>query len=235
MPPSSLLPTRLPAFRLLVLGIVLGLVVLILGPAQSPAAAADEPPSAGSAPAAAASSTAASTTSASAGTGSAGEDSDASRPPDGKTIVYGIPGLTINDIDPVRTPNLYELFSNGSAANLNVRTIGSATCPGSGWLSMGAGARAQAGPPTDPELEGSKATCPALSAPSTSDEAVEKALDGADEAANSAAGTSSSSDEDLPGQAAKGTTTATIDDFEAIKEPNVDSGYSVDYGMLARL
>ncbi|AZT94394.1 hypothetical protein [Brevibacterium aurantiacum] len=235
MPPSSLLPTRLPAFRLLVLGIVLGLVVLILGPAQSPAAAADESPAAGSAPAAAASSTAASTTSASAGTGSAGEDSDASRPPDGKTIVYGIPGLTINDIDPVRTPNLYELFSNGSAANLNVRTIGSATCPGSGWLSMGAGARAQAGPPTDPELEGSKATCPALSAPSSSDEAAEKALDGADEAANSAAGTSSSSDEDLPGQAAKGTTTATIDDFEAIKEPNVDSGYSVDYGMLARL
>ncbi|MDN6378891.1 MAG: hypothetical protein L0K10_08160, partial [Brevibacterium aurantiacum] len=185
MPPSSLLPTRLPAFRLLVLGIVLGLVVLILGPAQSPAAA--------------------STTSASAGTGSAGEDSDASRPPDGKTIVYGIPGLTINDIDPVRTPNLYELFSNGSAANLNVRTIGSATCPGSGWLSMGAGARAEAGPPIDPEDEGNKSACPPLSAPSTSDEAVEQALEQAEGSTPAGGSADTSSDEDLAESSANGT------------------------------
>lgn len=217
------------------LGSVLGLLVLVLGPAQSPATAAGESPAAGSASATTASASGSSTTSAAAGTGASGEDSEASSPPKGKTIVYGIPGLTINDIDPERTPNLYELFSNGSAANLNVRTIGSATCPGSGWLSMGAGARAEAGPPTDPEQEGNNATCPAMSAPSTSDKAVEKALEGADEAENSDAGAAAASDEDLSGQAVKGTTTATIDDFESIKEPNVDSGYSVNYGMLARL
>ncbi|RAG60509.1 hypothetical protein DN536_39395, partial [Burkholderia multivorans] len=55
------------------------------------------------------------------------------------TVVFGIPGLTIGDIDPERTPNLFELASGGAIANLNVRTIGSATCPASGWLSLGAG------------------------------------------------------------------------------------------------
>ncbi|WP_186293158.1 hypothetical protein [Brevibacterium aurantiacum] len=235
MPPTSPLPTRLPAFRLLVLGSVLGLLVLILGPAQSPAAVAQESSATGSPSASAASTTGSSVTAASGNTGTSGEDSGAAQGPAGKTIVYGIPGLTINDIDPVRTPNLYKLFSEGSAANLNVRTIGSATCPGSGWLSMGAGARAQAGPPTDPEQEGNRATCPPLRAPSTSDGAVEKALDDVDDATKSGAGPQKSSDEDLADGSADGTATATIEDFESIKEPNVDSGYSVDYGMLARL
>ncbi|MCF2573718.1 hypothetical protein [Brevibacterium sp. UCMA 11754] len=235
MPPPSLVPTRLPAFRLLVLGSVLGLLVLALGPALTPAAAAQESSATESPSASAASTTASSATAASGNTGTSGEDSEGSQGPAGKTIVYGIPGLTINDIDPVRTPNLYKLFSEGAAANLNVRTIGSATCPGSGWLSMGAGARAQAGPPTDPEQEGNRATCPPLSAPSTSDGVVKKALDDADDATKSGAEAQRSSDEDLAEASADGTATATIEDFESIKESNVDSGYSVDYGMLARL
>lgn len=216
------------------LGSVLGLLVLILGPAQSPAAVAQESSATGSPSASAASTTGSSVTAAAGNTGTSGEDSGAAQGRAGKTIVYGIPGLTINDIDPVRTPNLYKLLSEGSAANLNVRTIGSATCPGSGWLSMGAGARAQAGPPTDPEQGGNRATCPPLRAPSTSDGAVEKALDDVDDATKSGAGAQKSSDEDLADGSA-GTATATIEDFESIKEPNVDSGYSVDYGMLARL
>ncbi len=217
------------------LGSVLGLLILVLGPALTPAAAAQESAATESPSASAASTAASSATAASGNTETSGEDSAGSQGPAGKTIVYGIPGLTINDIDPVRTPNLYKLLSEGSAANLNVRTIGSATCPGSGWLSMGAGARAQAGPPTDPEQEGNRATCPPLSAPSTSDGVVKKALDDADDASKSGAEAQRSSDEDLADSSAEGTATATIEDFESIKEPNVDSGYSVDYGMLARL
>ncbi|MDN5634480.1 MAG: hypothetical protein L0G36_02415, partial [Brevibacterium sp.] len=159
------------------LGLVLGLLVLVLGPAQSPATAADESPSTESPATSAADTAASSSPAASANTGASDQDSEASHAPAGRTIVYGIPGLTINDIDPVRTPNLYALFSDGAAANLNVRTIGSATCPGSGWLSLGAGARAEAGPPADPDEADSTATCPPLSAPSPSDEAVAKTVE----------------------------------------------------------
>ena len=52
------------------------------------------------------------------------QSADTSRAPAGQTVVFGIPGLTIDDIDPEHTPNLYRLLSEGAAANLNVRTIG---------------------------------------------------------------------------------------------------------------
>ncbi|SDS29573.1 hypothetical protein SAMN04489752_1400 [Brevibacterium siliguriense] len=175
-------------------------------------------------------------------TGSSSEDSatgtaigtsasaDETRAPDGQTVVFGIPGLTINDIDRERTPNLYRLLSEGAAANLNVRTIGSATCPASGWLSFGAGARAQAGPspvaedadPDDP------ARCPTMIAPTTNVD-----HDSADSEAASAK-EAAKSDEAHDGDSAARTTTAQIEDFDAVKEPNIGSGYSVDYGMLAR-
>ncbi|MDN6745670.1 MAG: hypothetical protein L0L93_01480 [Brevibacterium sp.] len=235
MPPTSFLPKRLPAYRLLVLGLALGLLALVLGPGQAPATAADESHAVASPSTSAAGTPVSSSPAAPADTGVPGQDSGSSHAPGGKTIVYGIPGLTINDIDPERTPNLYALFADGAAANLNVRTIGSATCPGSGWLSMGAGARAEAGPPIDPEDEGNKSACPPLSAPSTSDEAVEQALEQAEGSTPAGGSADTSSDEDLAESSANGTTTATIDDFESIKEPNIDSGYSVDYGMLARL
>ena len=214
---------------------VLGLLVLVLGPVQPPAVAADQPAATGSPSASDSSAEAPANLSAASPTGTSAEDSDAPPAPDGKTIVYGIPGLTINDIDPERTPNLYALLADGAAANLNVRTIGSATCPGSGWLSMGAGTRAEAGPPMDPDEEGNKATCPPISAPSTSTEAVEKAQEKAKSTKESGGNGRDASDEDLAENSADGTATATIDDFEAIKKPNIDSGYSVDYGMLARL
>ncbi|GAA1850406.1 hypothetical protein GCM10009813_09960 [Brevibacterium marinum] len=209
------------------LGLTLGLLVLVLGPAAASASAA---PAAGT-PAPQADKAAPAPPADEAAPASAGDEAA----PAGKTIVFGIPGLTFDDIDPARTPNLYALFADGAAANLNVRTIGSATCPGSGWLSLGSGARAEAGPPTDPDEEGNTATCPSLSAPSTTPEAVDKAQAKADDADWTTGDTAATSDEDLAVSSADGATTATIDDFESIKEPNVDSGYSVDYGMLARL
>lgn len=135
------------------------------------------------------------------------------------TVVFGIPGLTIGDIDPVRTPNLFELASGGAIANLNVRTIGSATCPASGWLSLGAGARADAGPPHEPDLD-NPARCPSLIAPTTTAGASAE-TEGDDP---SGAG----GDEDLA-EAAR------IPDFASVREPNEGTGYTVDYGMLARL
>ena len=155
---------------------------------------------------------------------------DESRPPAGQTVVFGIPGLTINDIDRERTPNLYRLLSEGAAANLNVRTIGSATCPASGWLSFGAGARAQAGPSpiaedADPE---DPARCPTMIAPTTD---VDR--DSADSGTASAK-EAAKSDEAHDGESVAGTTRAQIEGFDAVKEPNIGSGYSVDYGMLAR-
>ncbi len=158
------------------------------------------------------------------------QSADTSRAPAGQTVVFGIPGLTIDDIDPERTPNLYGLLSEGAAANLNVRTIGSATCPASGWLSFGAGARAQAGPSpvaedADPD---DSARCPTMIAPTTNvdDDSADSGAASANDAAKR--------DEAHADESVAGTTTARIEGFDAVKEPNVGSGYSVDYGMLAR-
>ncbi|WP_166822973.1 hypothetical protein [Brevibacterium limosum] len=172
------------------------------------------------------------------------QTTDTSSPPAGMTVVFGIPGLTIDDIDPERTPNLYRLLSEGAAANLNVRTIGVATCPASGWLSFGAGARAQAGPSpvaedADPD---DSARCPTMIAPTTDVDhdsldsdagAAESVPEGEGTGATSAKETTNS-DEAHRGESAAGTTTARIEGFDAVKEPNIGSGYSVDYGMLAR-
>jgi len=160
---------------------------------------------------------------------SSAQSTDTGRPPAGQTVVFGIPGLTIDDIDPERTPNLFRLLSEGAAANLNVRTIGSATCPASGWLSFGAGARAQAGPSpiaedADPD---DSARCPTMIAPTT-----DGSVDDEDGAAS--AKETANSDEAHGDESAAGTTTARIEGFDAVKEPNIGSGYSVDYGMLAR-
>lgn len=197
------------------LGLLVGLLTagLGLGASSAPASTDSMAPTAGSANANA----------------SSAQSTDTSRPPAGQTVVFGIPGLTIDDIDPERTPNLFHLLSEGAAANLNVRTIGSATCPASGWLSFGAGARAQAGPSpiaedADPD---DSARCPTMIAPTTGGSA--DAEDGA-----ASAKETTNSDEAHDAESAAGTTTARIEGFDAVKEPNIGSGYSVDYGMLAR-
>lgn len=197
------------------LGLLVGLLTagLGLGPASASASTDSMAPTDGSANANASST----------------QSTDTGRPPAGQTVVFGIPGLTIDDIDPERTPNLFHLLSEGAAANLNVRTIGSATCPASGWLSFGAGARAQAGPSpiaedADPD---DSARCPTMIAPTTDGSAD------AENGATSAKG-ATNSDEAHGDDSAAGTTTARIEGFDAVKEPNIGSGYSVDYGMLAR-
>ncbi|WP_169252932.1 hypothetical protein [Brevibacterium sp. 'Marine'] len=216
MPTHSSLLFRLPALRILMLGLLVGLLTagLGLGPASASASPDDTASPNGSAANVSASSA---------------QAADASRPPAGQTIVFGIPGLTIDDIDPERTPNLYRLLSEGAAANLNVRTIGAATCPASGWLSFGAGARAQAGPSPaaeDADADDS-ARCPTMIAPTT---------DGSADTENGAASAkdAADSDEAHADETATGATTARIEGFDAVKEPNIGSGYSVDYGMLAR-
>lgn len=198
------------------LGLLVGLLTagLGLGPASASASTDSMASTDGSAANANASST---------------QSTDTSRPPAGQTVVFGIPGLTIGDIDPERTPNLFHLLSEGAAANLNVRTIGSATCPASGWLSFGAGARAQAGPSpiaedADPD---DSARCPTMIAPTT-----DGSVDAEDGAAS--AKETTNSDEAHGDESAAGTTMARIEGFDAVKEPNIGSGYSVDYGMLAR-
>ncbi|AZU01490.1 hypothetical protein CXR29_12930 [Brevibacterium linens] len=160
---------------------------------------------------------------------SSAQAADTGGPAAGQTVVFGIPGLTIDDIDPERTPNLYRLLSEGAAANLNVRTIGAATCPASGWLSFGAGARAQAGPSpaaedADPD---DSARCPTMITPTTDGSA--DAEDGAASAKDA-----ENSDEAHADESAAGATTARIEGFDAVTEPNIGSGYTVDYGMLAR-
>ena len=204
------------------LGLLVGLLTAGLGLGPSSASASTDGP-------ASTDSMASDDGSAANANASSAQSTDTSRPPAGQTVVFGIPGLTIDDIDPERTPNLYSLLSEGAAANLNVRTIGSATCPASGWLSFGAGARAQAGPSpiaedADPD---DSARCPTMIAPTTDGSVdTEDGAASAKEAANS--------DEAHGDESAAGTTTARIEGFDAVKEPNIGSGYSVDYGMLAR-
>lgn len=221
MPPDSFLPFRLPAPRILVLGILVGLLALFVSPATAPAAAST-PSTPGSAQ------SSQPTEQSPQPTDGAGAEV-AVEPTSNRTVVIGIPGLTIGDIDPERTPNLFALASRGAVANLNVRTIGSATCPASGWLSFGSGARAEAGPQHEPDVD-NPARCPALMAPTTDAQAGDSAS-GAE--SDDAAASTSAGDEDLaeaPGRAV----TARIPDFASVKEPNAGTGYTVDYGMLAR-
>ena len=61
------------------------------------------------------------------------------RPP---VIVVGTAGLRWDDIDPERTPNLWEMFQAGTASNVAVRSVRRAACPVDGWLAISSGRRA---------------------------------------------------------------------------------------------
>ena len=54
-------------------------------------------------------------------------------------IVAGAPGLRWDDLDPNRTPALWQEASNGSIGWLSVKSAHSTTCPNDGWLTLGAG------------------------------------------------------------------------------------------------
>lgn len=54
-------------------------------------------------------------------------------------IVAGAAGLRWEDLDPQRTPALWQQATRGSIGWLSVRSAHSTTCPADGWLSFGAG------------------------------------------------------------------------------------------------
>jgi hypothetical protein len=63
----------------------------------------------------------------------------------GHVIVVGIAGLRWDDLDPGESPTLWGLAKDGSVGVLTDRAVPSYTCPGDGWLTLGAGNRAQYG------------------------------------------------------------------------------------------
>jgi hypothetical protein len=54
-------------------------------------------------------------------------------------IVAGVAGLRWGDVDPDRTPNLWQFAADGAVGSISVRSAGRPTCPGDGWLTLGAG------------------------------------------------------------------------------------------------
>jgi hypothetical protein len=54
-------------------------------------------------------------------------------------IVAGAPGLRWDDVNPTDTPALWRLAQDGSIGALSVRSARQPTCPGDGWLTLGAG------------------------------------------------------------------------------------------------
>jgi hypothetical protein len=58
-------------------------------------------------------------------------------------VVAGAAGLRWDDIDPTDTPTLWRLAQQGSIGALSVRSAHQPTCPGDGWISLGAGNYAQ--------------------------------------------------------------------------------------------
>lgn len=58
-------------------------------------------------------------------------------------LVVGIAGLRWDDLDAANSPTLWGLAKTGSIGVLTDRAVPSYTCPGDGWLTLGAGSRAQ--------------------------------------------------------------------------------------------
>ncbi|PRY19569.1 hypothetical protein CLV70_13128 [Pseudosporangium ferrugineum] len=54
-------------------------------------------------------------------------------------VVAGAAGLRWDDLDPRRTPTLWQQATRGSIGWLSVRSAHHATCPADGWLTLGAG------------------------------------------------------------------------------------------------
>jgi hypothetical protein len=63
----------------------------------------------------------------------------------GHVVVVGIAGLRWDDLSAAGSPALWGLARSGSVGVLTDRAIPSYTCPGDGWLTLGAGNRTQYG------------------------------------------------------------------------------------------
>jgi len=58
-------------------------------------------------------------------------------------VVLGVAGLTWDDISAAQTPTLYRLAEQSAIGSLVVRGVFQRTCAADGWLTIGAGARAE--------------------------------------------------------------------------------------------
>jgi hypothetical protein len=61
-----------------------------------------------------------------------------------RVVVVGAPGLRWDDVDPFRTPTLHGLGATAAVGSLSVKARPAVSCPTDGWLTLGAGARAEA-------------------------------------------------------------------------------------------
>ena len=61
-----------------------------------------------------------------------------------RVVVVGAPGLRWDDVDPFSTPTLDRLARTSAVGVLSVRALPFTSCPADGWLTVGAGARAEA-------------------------------------------------------------------------------------------
>lgn len=64
----------------------------------------------------------------------------------GRVVIVGAPGLSWSDVDPNRTPVLWQLATDGAVGALVVRGTHPVTCPADGWLTLSAGQRAARDP-----------------------------------------------------------------------------------------
>ncbi|MGY1735086.1 hypothetical protein [Geodermatophilus sp. SYSU D00684] len=60
-----------------------------------------------------------------------------------RVLVVGVPGLVWDDVDPGRTPALWELADSSPVGAVSVRAARSTTCLLDGWATLGAGNRAR--------------------------------------------------------------------------------------------
>lgn len=77
-----------------------------------------------------------------AGTPAAGAATAGTTAPQAPLVLAGVAGLEWSDLDPQQTPNLWGLVEQSHLGSVSVRTTRSFTCPGEGWLTVGAGRRA---------------------------------------------------------------------------------------------
>jgi hypothetical protein len=68
-------------------------------------------------------------------------------------VVVGLGGLSWDDVSAERTPTLWGLLRDGSAASVSVKTLHLTTCPVDGWSTVGAGEAA------GPASEGDRPEC----------------------------------------------------------------------------
>ncbi|SLM94615.1 hypothetical protein [Brevibacterium yomogidense] len=122
--------------------VVLILALTVAPAAASTAQAASLPAPSASSPAPSASSPQADSSHLAAGTPSeepVPEQEEASAHP---VVLLGFAGLTFEDLDPNRTPNLWRLIDESAVGSLTPRSVRDTSCAADGWLALSSGRRA---------------------------------------------------------------------------------------------